>query len=123
MKIAYQQDLYCINQTGSLPQCSTVDAIASLQHWIKEAQFAKKKVSTVFLDVKGGFDNVDHHKLIGRLEESSAIPSYLVNWIKSFITTRNITLAYPGSPRREHNVNRGIPQGSPLSPLLFIIYV
>jgi len=123
MDIAYKEDMYCINQTGSLPQRSTVDAVMSLQHWIKEAQFAKKKVSTIFLDVKGGFDNVDHSKLMGKLESNGRVPAYVARWIQSFLTTRKIALAYPGSPRRSHEVDKGIPQGSPLSPLLFIIYV
>ena len=60
MNIAYKEGLYCINQTGSLPHRSTVDTAVSLQHWIKEAQFTKRMVSSLFLDVKGGFDNVDH---------------------------------------------------------------
>jgi len=59
MAIAYKEDMYCINQTGSLPQRSTVHAILSLKHWLRESQFAGKKTSTVFLDVKGGFDNVN----------------------------------------------------------------
>jgi len=122
MDIAYKEGMYCINQTGSLPQRSTVDAVMSLQHWIKEAQFAKEKVSTIFLDVKGGFDNVDHSKLMGKLESNGKVPAYMVKWIHSFLTTRKIMLVYPGSPRRSHEVDKGIPQGSPLSPLLFIIY-
>jgi len=89
--------MYCINQTGSLPQRSTVDAVMFLQHWIKEGQFAKKKVSTIFLDVKGGFDNVDHSKLMGKLESSGKVPAYMVKCIHCFLTTRKIMLAYPGS--------------------------
>jgi len=73
--------------------------------------------------VKGGFDNIDYRKLIERISANDKIPEYLTHWIRNFITTRNITLAYPGSPRRTHTVNRGIPQGSPLLPLLFVIYV
>jgi len=46
-----------------------------------------------------------------------------VDWISNFIHTRQIALAYPGSPRTSNKVDRGIPQGSPLSPLLFVIYV
>jgi len=61
------------------------------------------------LDVKGGFDNVDHRKLLGILAEMGEVPDYLMDWIQNFVTTRNISLAYPGSPRREHEVNKGMP--------------
>jgi len=123
MTIAYKTDMYCINQTGSLPQRSTVDAALSLNHWIRESHFAGKKVSSVFLDVKGGFDNVNHKKLIDLLGANEKVPEYLADWISNFIWTREIALAYPGSPRTQNVVNKGTPEGSPLSPLLFIIYV
>jgi len=73
--------------------------------------------------VKGGFDNVDHRKLLGNLAETGEVPDYLRDWIQNFVTTRSILLAHPGSPRREHEVNKGIPQGSPLLLLLFVIYI
>jgi len=123
MAIADKEDRYCINQTGSLPQRSTVDATLLLKHWIRESQFAGKKTSTVCLDVKGVFDNVNHSKLLDQLGTEEKVPRYLVDWISNFIHTRQIALAYPGSPRTSNKVDRGIPQGSPLSPLLFVIYV
>jgi len=123
MGIAYKENMYCINQTRSIPQRSTVDAALSLKDWIRESQFAGKKTSTVFLDVKGGFDNVNHSKLLDLVGADEKVPRYLVNWISNFIQTRQIPLAYPGSPRTSNLVDRGIPQGSPLSPLLFVMYV
>jgi len=123
MAIAYKEDMYCINQTGNLPQRSTIDAALSLKHWIRESQFAGKKTSTVFLNVKGGFDNVNHSKLLDLLGTDEKVPRYLVDWISNFIHTRQIALAYPGSPRTSNKVDRGIPHGSPLSPRVFVIYV
>jgi len=75
------------------------------------------------LDAKGGFDNVDHRKLLGILAETGEVPNYLTDWIQNFITSRNISLAYPRSPQREQQVDKGILQGSPQSPLLFVIYI
>jgi len=58
--------------------------------------------------VKGGFNNIDQRKLLDRLSENDKVPDYLIDWIQNFITTRNISLAYPGSTRRTHAVNKGI---------------
>ena len=58
------------------------------------------------------------------LTENGNVLDYLTDWIQNFVATREITLAYPGSPRRRHEVNKGILHGgSPLSALLFVIYV
>jgi len=81
LTIPYAEGLYCINQIGSLPHRSTVDAVVSVQLWIKEAQFAKNKVSSLFLDVKGGFDKIDHPKLLDRLSGNDKVPYYLIDWI------------------------------------------
>jgi len=105
MAIAYKEDMYCINQTGILPQRSTVDAALSLKHWIRESQFAGKKTSTVYLDIKGGFDNVNYSKLLDLLGGEERVPRYLVDWISNFIQTRQIALAYPGSSRTLNKVD------------------
>ena len=123
MKIAYESNMYCINQTESLPQSCTVNAVLSLRHWTREAQFTGKKVSMIFLDVKEGFDNVDHHKLNERLERNTDSLLYLVDWIRKFIAVREIGLAYLGSRRTLRKVDKGILQGSLLPPLLFVMYV
>jgi len=87
MAIAYNEDMYCINQTRSLPQRSTVDAALSLKDWIRESHFAGKKTSKVFLDGKGGFDNVNHSKLLDLREADEKVARYLVDWIWNFIHT------------------------------------
>jgi hypothetical protein len=66
-------------------------------------------VSTIFLDIKGGFDHVDHRKLIQRLTENG-VPEYMTMWIQQFITSRECALVFPGSARKMETVNTGIPQ-------------
>ena len=66
---------------------------------------------------------MDHWKLLERLEGAQEVPFDLTAWIKNCITTRNISLGYPDSPRRTHEVDKGIPQGSHLAPLRLVIYV
>jgi len=76
----------------------------------------------MFLDIKGGFDNVDHGTLLRRLR-SKDTPEYMIRWISNFIADRQWAIIFPGSPRIMKCINTGIPPGSPLFPILFVIYV
>jgi len=83
---------------------------------------AQRKVSTLFLDIKGGFDNVNPATLCHMLRAKGVNP-YLVSWTRSFLSGRSCRLLYQGSPKIFAPVSVGTPQGSPVSPLLFVIYV
>ena len=120
--LARQAGLLHPNQCGSLPGLSTSDVVATLTHEIRSLQRPLLKVSTLFLDIKAGFDNISATKLRFLLL-SKNIPSYMVDWVSSFLTGRNCTLVFQGAPNIPAPVSVGTPQGSPLSPLLFLIYV
>ena len=122
ISLARQAGLLHPNQCGSLPGLSTSDAVATLTHEVRTLQRPLLKVSTLFLDIKAGFDNVNATKLRALLL-SKNIPSYMVDWVSSFLTERRCTLVFPGAPGISAPVSVGTPQGSPLSPLLFLIYV
>jgi len=110
------------HQCGSLAGLSASNAVTTLTHEVKTLQMAGRKVSTLFLDIKGGFDNINPSTLCGILRAKGVNP-YLVSWTKSFLTGRSCRLLYQGSPRVFAPVSVGTPQGSPVSPLLFVIYV
>jgi len=110
------------HQCGSLAGLSASDAVTTLTHEVKTLQIAGRKVSMLFLDIKGGFDNVNPSTLCGILGAKGVNP-YLVSWTRSFLTGRSCRLRYQGSPRVFAPVSVGTPQGSPISPLLFVIYV
>ena len=110
------------HQCGLLAGLSASDAVTTLTHEMKSLQIAQRKVSTLFLDIKGGFDNVNPSTLCGMLRAKGVNP-YLVSWSRSFLSGRSCRLLYQGSPRVFAPVSVGTPQGSPVSPLLFVIYV
>jgi len=110
------------HQTGSLPGLSTFDATSTLAHEVRLLQRLDSKVSSLFLDIKGGFDNVDPGQLTSALRAKGA-HKYLTAWVGSFLTNRRCRLLFQGSPRIFSPVAVGTPQGSPISPLLFVIYV
>jgi len=110
------------HQCGSLPGLSTYDACLTLTNDVRTLQRPRLKVSSLCLDIKAGFDNVDNNTL-ARILREGGIPSYLVSWVSSFLGERSYTLIFQGAPGTPAPVNVGAPQGSPISPLLFLLYV
>ena len=110
------------HQTASLPGLSTFDATATLTHEVRLFERLDLKVSSLFLDIKGGFDNVDPSQLRAALRAKGA-HKYIISWIGSFLTNRMCRLLFHGSPKRFSPGAVGTPQCSPISPLLFVIYV
>jgi len=110
------------NQCGSLPGLRTYDACLTLTNDVKPLQRPRLKVSSLFLDIKAGFDNVDN-KTVAQILREGGIPPYLVSWVSSFLGERSCTLVFQGAPGTPAPVNVGAPQGSPISPLFFLLYV
>jgi len=104
------------NQCGSLAGPSCFDAAATLTYEVRLLQAASLQVSTLFLDVKGGFDNVCANKLASILRRGG-VPAYLVAWIKSFLSQRKCCLIIQGSPR---TFDRW--RSVPLKALLFLLF-
>ena len=110
------------NQCGSLPGVSSFHAAATLAHEVTVAHKLKLKASSLFLDIKGGFDNVKPAVLPGMLRERG-VSSYIVSWIRTFLTDRSCRLRFQGAPNSFKEVAVGTPQGSLISPLLFVLYI
>ena len=110
------------NQCGSLPALSSFDAALSLVDTVRTLLRPSLKVSTLFLDINRGFDNVNASILCSSLKKAG-VPHYIVAWIGSFLPQRTCRLLFQGSPKTFFPVQVGTPQGSPISPMLFVIYV
>jgi len=109
------------HQCGSLAGLSALDPVTTLTHGVKTLQMVGRKVCTHFLDIKGGFDNVNPSTVCGMLRAKGGNPC-IVSWTRSFLSGRSCHLLYQGSPKVFAPVAVGTPQGSPVSPL-FVIYV
>ena len=77
--------------------------------------------SLLQLDIKGAFDTVNHTRLLHTLQVQG-FPLWIVRWVRSFLDSRTASLFFDGESTPPHNVTAGVPQGSPLSPILFLLY-
>ena len=76
----------------------------------------------IFLDLRKGFDTVDHNLLIKKLS-SYCIVDRTGGWFESYLSNRTQFCTFNGNKSKPRKVACGIPQVSCLGPLLFIIYL
>ena len=110
------------DQMGGRRHRSAQDAIMALVHDVELGWKQGLTSSALFLDVKGAFDNVSKVRLI-EIMNQMGLPNQLVQWVEHFMSHRVIALAFDGNKEELQPVETGIPQGSPCSPILFIIYL
>src|SRR2546421_5338690 len=78
-------------------------------------------VSMLSLDLSGAFDKVSHERLLQRLQEKGS-PAWLCQVIHSFLMGRQTQISFDGYKSNPIPIHTGIPQGSRLSPILFLIF-
>ena len=76
----------------------------------------------VMLDLSAAFDTVNHNILLTRLNEELGICGVALKWFKSYLANRGQRITIDGSLSERFSLECGVPQGSCLGPLLFIIY-
>ena len=109
-------------QWGFMHHRSSVSALIAVFHdWLR-ALDSGHEVCVVFFDVKKAFDSVPHAPLLEKLSEIGLNP-YIIKWIKSYLTDREQFVVVDGSSSNPLQVLSGVPQGSVLGPLLFLIYI
>jgi hypothetical protein len=101
---------------------SAIDAALLLSQEVELNRRLKKKTSTLFLDVKGAFDHVAKGQLLKKLKGLN-LPISLIAWVSSFLSSRSIRLTFDGQIELFQSINTSIPQGSPISPILFLVYI
>lgn len=72
-------------------------------------------------DIKGAFDTVTEGRLTKRLWEQQ-IPLPLIRWVASFLTNRKAAIRLDGYTVIQEEVKIGVPQGSPVAPILFMLF-
>jgi hypothetical protein len=97
---------------------------AMLRVWSDILTAADRRHVTLLglLDLSAAFDCVDHSILLQRLRSSAGLAGTTLDWIESFLSGRTQQIAYNGQLSTTQKVLFGVPQGSVLGPLLYVLY-
>ena len=109
------------NQSGFRAQHRLQTRVLLLIEQISSYMANSSPVATVFVDFKSAFDQLWFEGCLGKLARMG-IPQAYINWIRAWLSDRRAVIEVQGTRSRWFNINRGGPQGSSLTPSLFITY-
>jgi len=107
---------------GARKRRSTEQALILLQEAIYKAWRSKKVLSLISFDVKGAYNGVYKERLLQRLIARKT-PLIMVKWIDAFCSNRTASILINGYTSKSQELTQaGLPQGSPLSPILYLFF-
>ena len=110
------------HQSGFRKAKSTDDHLFRLSQFIMESFNRGEHVVAAFLDIEKAFDNFWHNGLRLKIFQLD-LPTKMTHWLSDFLVGRLIQVNVNNFLSNQINPKAGVPQGSVLSPLLFLIYV
>lgn len=119
---AEYNDLLPERQMGNRRHRSTEMAIRMITEAVHATWRSSGKASLLQLDIAGAFDCVNYKRLL-HIMRKKGFPGWTIGWIKAFLTDRKASLRFDNETLKQRSLSAEVPQSSPLSPVLFLLYI
>ena len=110
-----------MTQHGFMPQRSTATNLLSFTSYVTDAMSKGLQTDAIYTDLSAAFDKINHAITIAKLERLG-FGNAVLNWFRSYLSNRCLTVKIGDSTSHEFSASSGIPQGSHLGPLIFLLY-
>ena len=115
--------MFANSQSGFRRKHMTSEQLLRLSEASHTAFKKQQTTAALFLDAEAAFDRCWHSGIRFKLKKNLNLPDRIIRLLSSFLTDRTLKVLYEGCYSQSVTLNAGTPQGSPLSPLIYIIFV
>ena len=117
------KDKITIMQHGFLPERSCTTQMLNYIDFLAVQLNNKSQTDVIYFDFSKAFDSVNHDIILKKLKEQYNIDGYLLRFLKEYLRNRKQATVIEGEISAFSKVQSGVPQGSILGPLLFILFI